>query len=267
MTKVYDPTAGQKHFTPADFEKEPVIEHVDESCFEVVDAMIKEFGKDRFIMGPCGHEVGIVILGGAFGEGGGGFEYGLMQYLDNPEAVHAAYHYEVKKNNMLDYQYIRPGQDAVAFGNQDFSSTQGPFISPEMFREFALPAIKARVKNVHEQFKLPVLKHACGNNNKLLDMFVEAGYNAYQSVQRTADMDIKKIKERYGDRMIPWGGVDVEHLVSGSLSDIKNDVIYTMEQLKPGGRYIFGTSHSVAIGTKYDNFMTLIDEFEKRRGY
>ena len=59
------------------------------------------------------------------------------------------------------------------FGNQDFASTQGPFISPEMFREFALPAIQSRVRNVHEEFNMPVFKHACGNNNKLLDMFIE----------------------------------------------------------------------------------------------
>jgi len=243
------------------------VEPLDESCFEVVDALIAEFGRDRFITGPCGHEVGILLLGGAFEEGGGGFAYGLMQYYDNPETVRAAYRYEVKRNNLLDSVYIRPGQDAAFFAHQDFASTRGPFISPEMFREFALPSIKERVRNVHERFRIPVFKHACGNNTRLLDMFVEAGYDVYQSVQRTAGMDIVSIKERYGKHFVPWGGVDVEHLVSGTPEEMKRNVAFCMERLKPGGRYIFGTSHSIAVGTKYENFMIMADEFEKQRSY
>jgi uroporphyrinogen-III decarboxylase len=267
LTTVYDPTVGAKTLTPKDFKKEPRVEKPDESCFEVVDAFIAEFGRDRYIIGPCGHEVGIVLLGGSFDEGGGGFAYGLMQYYDNPETVRAAYRYEVKKNNLLDAYLIRRGQDAAFFGHQDFASTKGPFISPEMFRDFALPSIKARVRNVQDNFGLPVFKHACGNNTKLLDMFVDAGYDAYQSIQRTAGMDIEAIKEHYGRYFVPWGGVNVESLVSGSTDDVRSDVAFCMERLKPGGRYIFGSSHSIAVGTSYDNFMTMADEFEKGRAY
>ncbi|MCE5248682.1 uroporphyrinogen decarboxylase family protein [bacterium] len=267
LTVVYDPHVGEKRHTPADFAHEPVVEPLDESCFEVVDALIGKFGGSRYMIGPCGHEVGIVLLDGDFDQGGGGFAYSLMEYYDHPETIRAAYRYEVALNNMKDYQYIRPGQDGVFFGHQDFASTQGPFISPEMFREFALPAVKERVNNIHENFHLPVFKHACGNNNKLLDMFVEAGYDAYQSIQRTAGMDLRAIKERYSEKLVPWGGLDVEILVSGTPEDIRQGVTRAMKQFKPGGRYIFGSSHSIAVGTKYDNFMTMIDEFEQQRTY
>ncbi|MBN1291690.1 MAG: hypothetical protein JXB48_07605, partial [Candidatus Latescibacteria bacterium] len=267
LTVVYDPHAGKKVYTPSDFENAPDEEPVNESCFEVVDAFIEEFQNDRYIIGPCGHEVGIVLLGGNFETGGGGFAHGLMQYYDNPEAVRAAYHYEVRNNNNKDRQYIRRGQDAVFFGHQDFASTQGPFISPEMFREFALPSIKERVDNVHKKFGLPVFKHACGNNTKLLDMFIEAGYDAYQSIQQTAGMDILKIKETTGNSMIPWGGLNVETIVSGTPENVRQGVKYAMDHYKPGGKYIFGTSHSVAVGTKYDNFMALIDTFDTYRPY
>ncbi len=267
LTIVYDPNVGKTQFTSRDFEQEPAAEPVDESCFEVVDALIEAFGRDRFIIGPCGHEVGIVLLDGDFDLGGGGFAHGLMQYYDNPETVKAAYRYEIKKSALNDQQYIRPGQDGVFFAQQDFACTKGPFISPEMFREFALQAIKERVRNIHETYHLPVFKHACGNNNKLLDMFAEAGYDVYQSIQRTAGMDIIEIKKRYGSVMVPWGGLDVEILVSGTPDDIRDGVAYAMNHYKHGGRYIFGSSHSIAVGTKYDNFMTMIDEFEKRRTF
>ncbi len=266
LTKVHDPHVGTIDYTPADFEGEPVVEPPDESCFEVIDAFIGEFGNDRFLMGPSGDEIGIYLLGGTFGEGGEGFVYGLMQYLENPETVKAAIRYEVAKNNILDRYYIRPGQDAVAWGF-DFSSNQGPFISPDMFREFILPAAKARVKNIHEKFSLPVMKHCCGNNTLLLDMFAEIRYNAYQSIQKSAGMDLGKIKEMYGDSFACWGGVSVENLVSGTPDDIRKEVAHAMHKYKPGGRYIFGSTHSIAVGTGYDNFMTMVDEFEKERAY
>ena len=266
LTLVHDPTAGTKAYTPDDFTGDPTPEPVDESCFEVVDAFIREFGGDRYLLGPSGHEVGIVLLGGEFTEGGDGFAHALMQYYDAPDAVRAAYRWQVARENARDAQYIRPGQDAVMFGHQDFSSTQGPFISPAMFREFALPSITARVRNVKERFGLPVFKHACGNNGPLLDMFVEAGYDVYQSVQRTAGMNPVEIRERYAGRLIPWGGLDVETLVSGTPDDVRTGVREAMERLAPGGGFIFGTSHSVAVGTPYDNFMAMVDEVEKTRG-
>jgi len=266
ITKIHDPAVGKRTYSRADFEGDPEVVPPDESCFEVVDAMIAEFGAERFLMGPSGSEVGIHILGGSFEEGGGGFEYGLMQYIEAPDTVKAAIRYEVEKANALDSHFVRAGQDAVGWG-QDFSSTQGPFISPAMFREFVLPGIQARVAHIHDTCGIPVMKHACGNNTLLMDMFIDAGYDAYQSIQRSAGMDVGEIKRSYGDRLLPWGGIPVENLVSGTVDDVRNDVIHAMEHYKPGGRYIFGSTHSIAVGTKYDNFMAMVDEFDKRRDY
>ncbi len=265
ITTVFDPTVGRRTYTPADFEGEPEIVPPDESCFEVVDAVIEAL-PDRFIMGPSGDEIGIHLLEGRFEEGGGVFAHGLMQYLDNPDTVKAAIRRQIAVQNALDADYIRPGQDAVGWG-QDFCSTQGPFISPAMFREFVLPAVAARVRNVHEVHHLSVMKHACGNNKLLLDMFAEAGYDAYQSIQQSAGMDVGEVKAKYGDRFAVWGGIPVEHLVSGTRDDIRRAVVHAMDRFKPGGRYIFGSTHSIAVGTNYDNFMTMVDEFEKRRDY
>ncbi|MHB9029879.1 MAG: uroporphyrinogen decarboxylase family protein, partial [Candidatus Latescibacterota bacterium] len=66
---------------------------------------------------------------------------------------------------------------------------------------------------------------------------------------------------------VPWGGIPVEYLVSGTQDDIKKEVRKAMEEYKSGGRYIFGSTHSIAVGTKYDNFMIMADEFERSRIY
>ncbi len=70
---------------------------------------------------------------------------------------------------------------------------------------------------------MPVLKHACGNNWLLLDMFVEAGFAAYQSIQQSAGMDLPRLKKQYGGRICLWGGIPVEHLVGGTAAEIREN--------------------------------------------
>jgi len=111
------------------------------------------------------------------------------------------------------------------------------------------------------------MKHACGNNNLLLDMFVEAGYDVYQSIQKSADMDLGAVKTKYGDHFACMGGIAVETLMSGRPEDVRQEVRLAMEQYKAGGRWIFGSTHSIAVGTHYDNFMAMTDEFVKLRDY
>ena len=117
-------------------------------------------------------------------------ERGLIELMEQPEVVRAAVAIRNETvRGMTDAAYIHPDCDAVLWGN-DFGFKTGPFISPAMFREFFLPANQERVRIVHEQYGKKVIKHCCGNVNAMLDMFVEIGYDVYQSIQPTAGMDI-----------------------------------------------------------------------------
>ena len=113
-----------------------------------------------------------------------------------------------------------------------------------------------------------VVKHACGNNWQLLDSFVDIGFDCYQSIQQSATMDLEGVMRHYGDRLCLWGGVPVEHLVGGTPTEVRSDVRRAVEvarSVRGGAGYIFGSTHSIAVGTKYDNFMAMVDEFEKVR--
>lgn len=253
ITMVYDPNVWDEEYIEEDFPADICIKPPDESMFEVVDYVIEKLGDKKFVLGTAGEEVGLVLLGG--------MERGLTEYISNPVTVKAAYRHYVNAANELDKYYIRCRTDGILWG-QDFAYKSGPMISPKMYREFVLPFQEERVKNV-KKHGVHVLKHACGNNWNLLDMFIEAGFECYQSIQPTADMDIKLVKEKYGNRICLWGGVSVEHLISGTKEDIKRDVRYAIENAAQGGGYIFGSSHSIAVGSNYDNFMTMLNEFDK----
>ncbi|MCM8832971.1 MAG: hypothetical protein NC816_03495 [Candidatus Omnitrophica bacterium] len=95
-------------------------------------------------------------------------------------------------------------------------------------------------------------------------MFIDSGIDVYQSLQTNAGMDIEFLTKRYGDKMIFWGGISTELLISGSMEDVRKNIRELIDKFKKKNlRFIIGPSHSIAFGTKYDNFMALIDEYEK----
>jgi uroporphyrinogen-III decarboxylase len=254
ITCVRDPVRDVRVFTAAEFQREPGPPLRDERSWKILDAVIREFKSEKFICGPSGGSIGIVLLGG--------MERGLLELGENPEAVRAATAFLIRQQNLADEVMIHPDSDAVLWA-EDLGYGKGPLISPAMFRDFFLEANTARVRNVKENFGKKIMKHCCGNINALMDDFVEIGYDAYQSIQPTAGMDLCVLKKTYGGRITLWGGVAVENLVGGTPDDARQDVRRAMACAKPGGRFILGSSHSVAVGTKYENYMAMLDEYRK----
>ena len=254
ITCVHDPVRDAHVFTAEEFAKEPEPPRRDERSWKILDAVVQEFKKEKYICGPSGGSVGIVLLGG--------MERGLLELAANPEAVRAATRFLVRQQDLADEVLIHPDSDAVMWA-EDLGYKTGPLIGPRMFRDLFLEANKARARNVKERHGKKILKHCCGNVDLLLDFFIEIGFDAYQSIQPTAGMDICRLKKDYGDRIALWGGVAVENLVGGTPEDVRADVRRAMACAKPGGRFILGASHSIAVGTKYDNYMALLDEHAK----
>jgi uroporphyrinogen-III decarboxylase len=252
---VEDPTVWQTEYSVEQFQKEIRDAPPDPSIFEAVDYVVEELGQDRYIAGSSGGLRAMVRLGN--------MERGLLEYALHPEVVKAAIDYHCRWGNIKDKYHIRPGQDGVLL-EEDTSGTSGPLISPKMYREFCYPALHSRVQNI-KSFSQQVLMHNCGNNRLLMGMFAEAGIECYQSLQTNADMDVASLQEEWGHTMAFWGGVATETLIEGTADDVRRNVRETMAKADPDRGFILGPSHSIAKGTTYDNFMALLDEFDRLR--
>ncbi len=141
----------------------------------------------------------------------------------------------------------------------DFAGEQGLMISPDAIRELFLPAMRREVEHIHAK-GLKAVTHNCGNNWKLLDMLVEAGYDCWQSVQRSATMDLKVLKELYGGRLALWGGIEISSLHAPDPERAREDVRYALEHAAPGGGFILGACSTVAYGCSYENYRAALDE-------
>jgi len=249
----------QRDWLPSEAEMEAAANPPEPPEFriEAVRRIVERFGADRHITWGGAPECAMPLFGG--------MANGLAYYATDPGRIRAWCEAECEGAQKTDRLWAGLGVDSVLWG-MDFSYNAGSFLSPSMFHEMVTPFAKRRVDSAHEA-GLAVLKHCCGNNMPLLDEFFRIGYDCYQSIQPTAGMDLKELKGLCAGKMALWGGVAVESLVSGTPDDVSRWVEYAMKHGKPGGGYIFGTSHSVAVGSKYENWLRMMDDFEKMRRY
>ena len=248
IVMVEDPMLWEREYEPEDFDLEEELTPPDETCFEAIDYVISQFVGDRYLASCGGREAGFLLPGN--------MERGLTEYITNPEGMQAMIDYDTRWGNFEDQYFIRKGQDAVLWG-QDFCYNKGPLMDPKYFYEMVLPSIKSRVANVHA-LGCDVLKHCCGNTLELMPLFLEAGYDAYQSLQKSAGVKVPALREKVGKKLALWGGVDVSVLLNGTREDVIRETRGAIAEAREG-MMILGSSHSIATGCKYDNYMTMLD--------
>ncbi len=252
---IHAPPALERTYRVEDFDKPVKVEPPDPSVFEAVDYVQQELGGERYVAGRTGGITALTLLGG--------MENGLVMYALQPEVVLAASRHRTAAQNAQD-EFVVRGDPPGVLMEQDMAGSNGPLVSPDMFREMCLPFMKKRVKNV--KARVPqVIFHNCGRTIPLMEMFIETGIDCYQSLQTTAGMEVGYLKEEYGDRLCFWGGVPVEDLIMGTPQDVRKAVRTAMERGAAGGGFILGPSHSIAFNTKYENFMAMLDEFDRLR--
>ena len=137
----------------------------------------------------------------------------------------------------------------------DLGSSTSLMASPQIYREMVYPWHKAHVAEAH-RLGIKVLKHCCGHTWPVIEELAEV-YDAYEGIQASAGMDIKALKERVGDKLCLWGGIWHEHIILGDIDDIRNDARYAFEHAAPGGGYIMGSTHSLAVDAKVENILEM----------
>ena len=138
----------------------------------------------------------------------------------------------------------------------DLGSSTGPLASPDWYREHVWPWHRAYCDKAHAMgFK--VLKHCCGNTNALVEDLASAGYDAYEGIQHSGGMDLRDLKPRVGHKMTLWAGIWHEHIILGTVEDIRQDARYAFEYAAPGGGFIMGSSHSLAVDARPENILEM----------
>lgn len=224
----------------------------DDSCFTAIDYLIERYAASHYLVLrlPVWHD---------YPHFGADYEEAMANLLTEEELiarwieVHNAHEAAFTRKMLARY----PQVDAVLL-SVDYGFNSGPFVSPALFHRWIMPGIRQIADEAHNH-GMTLIQHACGNNWALLDDFLAAGIDVYQSIQMSAGMDMQRLKAQYGDRLVLWGGASMESLISGTPDDVRREAHAALRHAAPGGGFIAGASHSIGVGVQYDNYMALID--------
>jgi len=186
-----------------------------------------------------------------------GFEELMMAFGLEPELVGKLAGMSVDLNIALAKGAARHGADFV-FTGDDYSSAQGPFMSPNTFRELLFPGLK-RVMQGFRDAGMPVIKHTDGNIMPILDMILEAGIDCLDPIDPLGDMDMAHMKRTYGDQIALKGNVNcATTLVDGSTGEVVRETLEVIKAGAEGGGFIASSSNSIHSSVTPSNYLAML---------
>jgi hypothetical protein len=218
----------------------------EDSVWEFVRHAVDEMGNTHFTMLLCG-DVGFPGFGATE-------EEFWMSLLLEPEICYKLAELQGKRLLRQIPIFAQLGVDGI-MPCGDLGHSQGMLASPEIYRKMVYPWHKAMSGLAHAH-GLKILKHCCGQVWPVIHELAEV-YDAYEGIQASGGMDVRRLKEEVGDRLCLWGGIWHEHIILGTPQDIRDDARYAFQHAAPGGGYIMGSTHSLAVDAKRENILEM----------
>ena len=184
---------------------------------------------------------------------------------DKPEEAKQVAAKNAEKAIERNKRFINAGIDCFILC-RDYCFNSGPFLSPEMFREFIQPYLYRIIKETREAGAYTI-KHTDGNIMPILDQLVECNPHALHSLDPMAGVDIREVKHLVGDKVCLCGNVHCAALQTGTDEEVIASAEYCLTYAKPGGGYIFSTSNCVFKGMRPERYQLVQDVWKRMRAY
>lgn len=103
--------------------------------------------------------------------------------------------------------------------------------------------------------------HSCGTVQYFLDDFIEIGVDIINPVQVSAKgMNPEMLKEKYGDRVSFWGGIDTQYILpNGNPEEVANEVHRMVKILGKDGGYVVSAVHNIQADVSPENIVAMCD--------
>ncbi len=219
-------------------------------------------GRDAEIVAACRAERdGLAVLGGVQGPLTTawllmGYENICYALYDDPGLLGEVF----KISNEFFKEAARRSVAAGSVGmwvSEDLGDNQRGFFKLEHYRKYVLPPFAELVEEV-AGLGVPVLLHSCGCITSFLDDLAQTKISSIHPLQRTAKMDLRAVKEKYGKRFCLIGNIDsTRTLPFGTTAEVAVEAKEAMDIAAPGGGYILASDHSLHDGIPVENIREL----------
>ena len=188
-----------------------------------------------------------------------------LSTLTRPDYVKAVFErqWEIAVENLARlYEAVGDCVDVIQTNGTDFGTQNGPFCSRETFCDLYKPFQKRVNGWIHENTPWKTFMHCCGGIVPLLEDIIDAEFDILNPVQcSAAGMAPRGLKERFGDRLVFWGGgVDTQGtLPFGTPDDVREEVRERIEVFGENGGFVFSTTHNLVASVPIENTLAMFE--------
>lgn len=146
----------------------------------------------------------------------------------------------------------------------DLGMKNTTLFSPNWLRTHYFPKLKKvsdKVKSKNRFFSY----HSCGNVTEIIPDIIEAGVDALNPLEHTAGMNLEEIKEKYGNKLVLAGNIDVNLIQEGSTEDVRKEIRRCLDIAAKGGGYFL--KEGITQTTPLENVIAYYDEAKTYQGW
>jgi uroporphyrinogen decarboxylase len=135
-------------------------------------------------------------------------------------------------------------------------------IRPELYRKMIKPKQRRLVEAIKKKTDAKLFYHCCGACRELIPDLIDLGFDILNPVQVSArGMDTKELKTEFGEDIVFWGGgVDTQRILPfGTPEQVVEEVKRRIDDLAPGGGFVFAAVHNIQAFDPPENIVAAFD--------
>jgi len=144
----------------------------------------------------------------------------------------------------------------------DLSGQNRPLVSEEWYLQFLQPLYVKLFDKVKSMTEAKIFFHCCGAARPWIPHLIEAGVDIINPVQTSAaGMDTAQLKKDFGNDITFWGAAcDPQSILPfGTPEQVADDVKRNIDNLAPGGGYVFANVHNIQNLVPPENILAMYD--------
>ena len=143
----------------------------------------------------------------------------------------------------------------------DVCGQDGWLIAPDLYRTMIKPKQRRLLEAIKRKTDARIYYHSCGAVFDLIPDLIDLGFDILNPVQVSArGMDTRRLKEAYGKDIVFWGGIDTQHVLPfGKPEEVADEVRRRIDDLAPGGGFIFAAVHNIQALVPPENIVAMFE--------
>ncbi len=154
----------------------------------------------------------------------------------------------------------------VVHEGDDYGGQHGLLLSPQMWRALFKPRLRQLFDSIKRAAPhVRIFFHSCGSIVEIIPDLIEVGMYILNPIQvAAAGMDTAELKRRFGRELCFWGGgVDTQRVLPrGTPEEVRAEVKRRIDDLAPGGGFVFNTVHNIQADVPPENIIAMREAVE-----